>query len=135
MPISTKNGRGAAAMRRTRRGSQPLGRSAAAAKAPSVVRHSGSLRLKATKFVASFWGPQVQPPTTRIVMVEVAEAVQGKSVGNIAWLSDFVCFRLFPITHPHVFRKHVHVVPRSERHDLADYVIGVRLFHEEENTL
>lgn len=89
--------------------------------------------LRSRRFIASFFSPK-QPPTVRIVMVEVAEAVAAKTQGRVAWLSDFVCFRLYPITHPNVFRKSVHVVPRSERHDLADYVIGLRLFHDNENT-
>ena len=83
--------------------------------------------------LASFSDRWYPPATLRIATVEVAEAIPAREPGRIVWLSDFVCFRVQPLNNLHTFRKSVHVVPRNERHDAADYVIGLRLFHEAEN--
>lgn len=74
-----------------------------------------------------------KPPTVRLCMLEVAEAVPAQEAGQVRWLSDFVCYRLFPILKPHCFRTVVHVVPRTPMCDVADYAISLRLFHEGEN--
>lgn len=129
MSSNKTSGRRAVAKRRTR-GTQPLARATAAKASPARVNAKVSLR---DKLIAAIWSQRsFQPPTVRICMVEVAEAEQA-GPGKLRWLSDFVCFRLYPTLKPHVFRKSIHVVPRDSKHDVADYAIGLRLFHEGEN--
>ena len=119
-------------MRRTR-GTQPLAR-ATVPMAPSVSSSVVSLDPTSLRSRLACFSDRWYPPqTVRVATVEVTEALPSHVPGQVIWLSDFVCFRVQPFNNLHTFRKSVRVVPRNERHDAADYVIGLRLFHEGEN--
>lgn len=74
-----------------------------------------------------------QSQTVRLCMLEVVEAIAGRVAGQVVELTDYVHFQLYPTIAPKSFLKTINVVPRRPICDVADYAIGLRLFHEAEN--